>query len=106
MRLYILAEHRPQPSLPDWVEVSCVQRGDTDYMLAYVSPVDARIEQHWLNRGGKRYRIVPLDQINPSAFIENHDGSLNVCLVYGFAAHAGRLTADPKTGQVPLDLGI
>lgn len=105
LRLYVLAEHRPKPRQPDWIEVSCIHRGETDYMLAYASPVDARIEQDELNRSGKNYRIFPFDTINPLPFIESHGGRFNVCVIYGFAAHAGHLMADPTSGRVLIALG-
>lgn len=105
MRLYVLAAHRPKPDNPDWVEVSCVRRGGTDHMLAYISPVDACIEQTSSGRSGTRQHIVPFDQLDPRPFIESHEGHLNLCVVYGFAAHGGHLIADPQTGQTPLSLG-
>lgn len=106
MQLYVLVESRPKPDRPDWVEVSCIRRGDTEYMQVFPSRIDARIEQHSLSRRGTNYQVAEFHRLNPWAFIDSHDGRLNVCVIYAFAAHAGRLMADPVSGSAPLGLAL
>lgn len=96
---YALLETNPKPRQPDWVEIACYKRKNNgEGMLAYLSLVDAELERQSLNRGGRRYRIAPLEVIDPRPYLRQHDNWFTVYMVYGFAARGEQLMTDSKGG--------
>lgn len=94
---YALLEANPQPGQPGWVEVACFKRkGNGEGMLAYLSLVDAALDQLAFNFGGRQYRIAPFEAIDPRPFLRQHDDWFTVYAVYGFAARGDQLMTDAK----------
>jgi len=94
---FALMENSPKPGQPDWGEMACFKRiNNGEGILTYLSLVDAALDQHILNSGGRNYRIVPFETIDPRHIISSHDNWLTVYSVYGFAARSDQLLTDAK----------
>lgn len=92
---FALAENRPTPSQPNWVEIACFKRNNNgEGILAYLSLVDAELDRQNFNRDGRGYRIMPFEAIDPRHFIQTHERWLSVYAVYGFAARGAHLLTD------------
>ena len=97
---FALADSRPTPDQPNWVEIACFKRiNNGEGILTYLSLVDAELDRQNFNRDGCGYRIVPFEAIDPRHFIRTHERWLSVYAVYGFAARGERLLTD-DTGQL------
>ena len=55
LSLYIIAENRPRPDCPNWVEVGCLKKDDAEGMMVYLSPLDALLDAQVRNRDGGDY---------------------------------------------------
>ena len=92
---FALADKRPTPNQPDWVEIACFKRyNNGEGILAYLSLIDAELVRQNFNRDGRGYRIVPFEAIDPRHFIRTHERWLTIYVVYGFAARGERLLTD------------
>lgn len=91
LTLYVLAERRPTPINPDWVDVGCLNKNGAVGMMAYLSPLDALLDAAVRNHGGARFEVQPFEAIDPRPFITSHDNWLTVYLAYGFAARGKSL---------------
>ena len=97
---FALADKRPTPNQPDWVEIACFKRNNNgEGILAYLSLIDAELDRQNFNRDGRGYRIVPFEAIDPRHFIRTHERWLTIYVVYGFAARGERLLTD-ASGQL------
>ena len=97
---FALADNRPTPDQPNWVEIACFKRKNNgEGILAYLSLVDAELDRQNFNRDGCGYRIVPFEAIDPRHFIRTHERWLSVYAVYGFAARGAHLLTN-ATGQL------
>lgn len=97
---YALVEAKPRPGKPNWAEVASYQpKKGGEGMLAYLSLVDAALDQHTFNLDGPQYRIMPFEVIDPRAFLQQHDNWFTVYVVYGFAARGNRLVTT-ETGAL------
>lgn len=105
LRLFSLAEPDPQPDKPDWAQTACWPHAGVEHLMTFLSPLDASIEQHYRNQDGRRYGVCPFVSVHPQHFLETHDHTLNVAIVYGYAAHQGRIiTYVDSTFPAPLIL--
>ena len=96
LRLFALVEVQP-PGARNPIEVACMKMHDRDEgMMAYISVLDAALDCHIWNRGGRRYTILPFTEIDPRSFINAHDGWFTIHLIYGIAAHQNRLMLNPE----------
>lgn len=91
LSLYILADRRPKPDNPDWIEVGCVNKGGAEGMMVHLSPLDALLEAKSRNSKGAKFHVQPFEAIDPRPYIIDHSGWLTLYLVYGFAGRGKRL---------------
>jgi hypothetical protein len=105
LSLYIIAENRPRPDCPDWVEVGCLDINGAEGMMVYLSPLDALLDAQVRNRDGGRYRIYPFEALDPRPYIAEHNHWLTLYLVYGFAARGKHLLVNEQGNVQTLTLG-
>ncbi len=105
LRLFALTKPSPRPGVPDWREVACVPHDGLEYLLTFLSPVDAFIERRWRNQDGSRYQVCPFVAIHPQHFLETHGQQLNMAIVYGYAASRGRVMTY-RDSRVPASMVV
>lgn len=98
--LYVLAENKPRPGHPDWAEFACWTNGSMTAVMAYFSPVDALLTSGAAER--RRYRLVPIESLQPAPMIEAWSGWFNVCLVYAVGARGQQLLPNDTGTLLPL----
>lgn len=106
LTLYLLAEKRPKPDNPDWVEVGCLNLKGAEGMMVYLSPLDALLDAKIRNRTGARFSVHPFEALDPRPFITEHDGWFTVYLVYGFAARGKHMLVSQRGNVQALPLGV
>jgi len=105
LSLYIIAENRPRPECPNWVEVGCLNISGAEGMMVYLSPLDALLDARARNCDGGRYHVHPFEAIDPRPYISKHDHWLTLYLVYGFAARGKHLLVSERGHVQALALG-
>lgn len=106
LSLYALADKRPKPGQPDWVEVGCIKNHGVDGMLVYLSPLDALLDAQSRNRSGAQYRVYPFEAIDPRPYIKEHDGWFTVYVGYGFAARGRHLVVSARGAVQARIMGV
>lgn len=108
LSLYALAQKRPKPGNPDWVEVGCLKNGKDrpEGMLVYLSPLDALLDAQTRNRAGAQYRVYPFEAIDPRPYITEHDSWFTVYVGYGFAARGNHLVVSRRGDVQALIMGV
>lgn len=104
LSLYIIAESRPRPDNPDWIEIACLNKSGAEGMLVYPSPLDAMLNAQARNQKGADYSIHPFEAIDPRPFLASHDNWFTIYLVYGFAARGPHLLVSERGNVQALTL--
>jgi hypothetical protein len=106
LTLYVLAEKRPRPDNPDWIEVGCLNQSGVVGMMVYLSPLDALLDAKMRNRKGANVRVHPFEAIDPRPFIAEHEDWLTVYLVYGFAGRGKQMLVSQRGDIQALTSGL
>jgi hypothetical protein len=106
LSLYVIAEKRPRPDCPDWVEVGCLDKDGAEGMMVYLSPLDALLDANIRSSDGGRYHVHPFEALDPRPFIAGHHHWLTLYLVYGFAARGNHLLLSERGNVQALTVGM
>jgi len=88
---YVLVEGRHHPSRPSRASFALQDWDGIQSIMLFVSPVDAEIRRRNVCGSEGKFKVCPLEAIDPRKFTYERGGELRLSVVYGFAAQENML---------------